>query len=645
MFGSNSIATPIDLDKPGTYSKDSLRAITDELMRLPIGTRIPSGNFTIKSFFGFFRADFNLKHDIYHQGEIDLERDIKTRADVIKLLLQERYVNKRFIAGDHYYIQHNHQFHHIFLTTDALVRKDKYGNIVCDVINKKNCLGSGSFAEFLSVSGTLKYRYHKTKKLKFENNDEKRGVKDGNERFDFGDAYKKTVRHEFDIMQHCPHLSTRYLVFSTTTTGKILSLICMRKLHGKELFSVINDDMQQLTLTIEDRFQLALEILKKLKLQVHDNNVIHRDVKPDNILVSCADGYWDANFIDFNLSQYQNVDDHMNCGTPFYAACEAYDGKIVPGSDVFSIALIIALLFRDKIQRGLVAYADGDKEISKVLSYRMNESWKISFDLFDGIPELSDECKKKIKALLIAMTQKDPQRRPKLHDCIQRLESIYWQYRMDLVPPAYQDNVKYAVSWAQATRDDLSVLSKNKITSDYVLNTLSDSLARRINALTDDKYSLREYTNTLGLKCLRSILDKQQLINQVNDVVQHFIEAENNTKFLIADLTDLYNKAIKLNPSSFTHAQQQILDDLKVQLAQHQLFVDNITNQPLQLDHIVTLTDHILKKNGKIERAMVYFDKLRPVIKRSVDELEQRACRVQILIKPTTQPSKSELGL
>jgi serine/threonine protein kinase len=84
---------------------------------------------------------------------------------------------------------------------------------------------------------------------------------------------------------------------------------------------------------------------------LHSNGFIHRDIKPDNIIIShnhITEEFENAKIIDFGLSAYENVSSLQLCGTPGFIAPEVfyadgvnnkyrYDGR----ADVFSLGAIL----------------------------------------------------------------------------------------------------------------------------------------------------------------------------------------------------------------------------------------------------------------------------------------------------------------
>lgn len=89
-----------------------------------------------------------------------------------------------------------------------------------------------------------------------------------------------------------------------------------------------------------DLLQECLDILKV----IHNQGIIHRDIKPDNLIRCVADQK--LVLIDFgavkqfNLDQSRLIDRTSAIGTPWYMPKEQFDGKPYKNSDIYALGII-----------------------------------------------------------------------------------------------------------------------------------------------------------------------------------------------------------------------------------------------------------------------------------------------------------------
>ncbi|EDR21647.1 Ephrin type-A receptor 4A, putative [Entamoeba dispar SAW760] len=78
---------------------------------------------------------------------------------------------------------------------------------------------------------------------------------------------------------------------------------------------------------------------------LHENNILHLDLKPDNLLVNSlfADSACCVKITDFGTSRFTKKNntnsDDKGLGTPIYLAPEAYRDEYTPAGDVYSFAI------------------------------------------------------------------------------------------------------------------------------------------------------------------------------------------------------------------------------------------------------------------------------------------------------------------
>ena len=105
-------------------------------------------------------------------------------------------------------------------------------------------------------------------------------------------------------------------------------------------------------LSIPDRVRLMIAVCRAIE-HAHSRGIIHRDIKPGNVLVTVVDGVALPKVIDFGIAQVLAVDETENegartwqsmTGTPEYIAPELLGGdrgKIGQGTDVYALGVLL----------------------------------------------------------------------------------------------------------------------------------------------------------------------------------------------------------------------------------------------------------------------------------------------------------------
>jgi eukaryotic-like serine/threonine-protein kinase len=134
---------------------------------------------------------------------------------------------------------------------------------------------------------------------------------------------------------------------------------------------------------------------------IHDEGMVHRDVKPTNILV---DGVGRPCMLDFGIAKFLGTAEAIQealrdrkVGTPGYVAPEQIRGKAIPASDIYSLGVILY-----KILTGKLPFRGKKKD---VLVAHLSKMPPPPLELMPGTdPELS--------GLAMQMMRKRPSRRP-----------------------------------------------------------------------------------------------------------------------------------------------------------------------------------------------------------------------------------------
>ncbi len=172
--------------------------------------------------------------------------------------------------------------------------------------------------------------------------------------------------------------------------------IVMEYVKGVTLESLIR---QNGTIKPQRAVQITLKILQALG-HAHKNNIVHRDIKPQNILVD-ADGR--VKVTDFGIARMvgtttSTINGQNILGSVHYFSPEQAQGKVAgPQSDLYSVGVVLY-----EMVTGRVPF-DGDTPMTIALKHVGETPVSPS--------QLSDEVSKGLEEVILKALSKDPERR------------------------------------------------------------------------------------------------------------------------------------------------------------------------------------------------------------------------------------------
>jgi serine/threonine protein kinase len=130
-------------------------------------------------------------------------------------------------------------------------------------------------------------------------------------------------------------------------TENDINFIVMEYINGKTLKEVIKKDIR---LSSDKTLDITLQIAKALEC-AHKNNIIHRDIKPDNILIT-EDNV--VKVMDFGIAKVSDSQTITNSnkviGTAHYFSPEQAKGNFVDGrTDIYSLGIVMYEMVTGKV--------------------------------------------------------------------------------------------------------------------------------------------------------------------------------------------------------------------------------------------------------------------------------------------------------
>ena len=113
-----------------------------------------------------------------------------------------------------------------------------------------------------------------------------------------------------------------------------------------ELLTSLPDYVHENGMTVSEVIKLGIDICSALEL-CRQNNIIHRDIKPQNIFVSKYGGF---KLGDFGVAKVSKINDRADMvGTYSYMAPEVYKGKTYDGRvDIYSLGMVLYWLLNER---------------------------------------------------------------------------------------------------------------------------------------------------------------------------------------------------------------------------------------------------------------------------------------------------------
>lgn len=144
-------------------------------------------------------------------------------------------------------------------------------------------------------------------------------------------------RREASIMEGLKHPCVIQMHDIIKCDTPRLTCIVLELMNGGNLW----DRIRKYTRIPEGLTKLYIYLICKGIKYLHDKNISHRDITPDNILFATNDDETLVKLSDFGLSK-EGSEMHTKCGTPYFTAPEVSSGqKYTNKVDIWSLGVVI----------------------------------------------------------------------------------------------------------------------------------------------------------------------------------------------------------------------------------------------------------------------------------------------------------------
>ena len=254
---------------------------------------------------------------------------------------------------------------------------------------KTQILGSGGYSQVYRVQNKKTKEVYACKELV------KKRIKD-----------IEKFQNEVNIMSKCDHPNIVKLQ-EIYENGSKYELI-MEECIGGTLFTRLMDkiDDERETFSEKEAAIIFKQIISAIHY-CHDQNIVHRDLKMENVLFVEKGKGLDIKIIDFGLSQYaqyhlvnlmeiissekaKTINMNISVGTPHYIAPEVINGKYNQKCDIWSAGVILYAILSGKFPFN----GKSDKEIYKSI---LKKTYDLTSEPWDNI---SKEAKDLISHML-----------------------------------------------------------------------------------------------------------------------------------------------------------------------------------------------------------------------------------------------------
>ncbi len=320
----------------------------------------------------------------------------------------------------------------------------------------------------------------------------------------------------------------------------IRCFMVMRKLPGTSLKKLLDNEfiMRFSKITLEQRIDISLALLRKLQTQIHDNGIIHRDMKPGNFMLDLQTKSYFV--IDLGLSKEDGEKISELCGTPLYMAKEQWQGTATDQStDSYAVGRLLAELWGMEFKLAFVTRKTFSKQSPdaqlKEVSDTAADDIEYDLDSLMSIPDLNKDTKRVISLIIQNMTKVKKASRLSSQMALYQFEKIKTSLRINqhkIKEATLLQDIHQARQKAVKAREELRELRANHHKRPVTPDFIQAIIHKHLFLLLDHPVVIEQFVDTLDIAAFVDAKDKQSIQNKMVEVCEKYNNYSKNKDFL-----------------------------------------------------------------------------------------------------------------